>query len=81
MNFSELTKYIVKRWNSIKKKGKTQKYVDFQTLDTVIYVCKSRDNLFEIARKQNVNIEELLTWNKLLPSQKLKKNQKIIILK
>ena len=57
------------------------KHINFQQIDTIIHICKSRDNLFEIARKNNVSIEELLTWNKLLPSQKLKKNQKIIILK
>ena len=47
--------------------------------DTIRYSCKSKDNLFEIARKYNVSIEDLLSWNKLLPSKKLKKNQEIII--
>ena len=50
-------------------------------LDTIKHICKSRENLFEIARKYDVAIEKILLWNNLLPSEKLKKNQKIIILK
>ena len=49
--------------------------------DTIIHTCKARENLFEIARKYNVDIEKILSWNDLVPSKKLKKNQEIIILK
>ena len=49
--------------------------------DTIIHTCRSRENLFEIARKYNVDIEQILSWNNILPSKKLKKNQEIIILK
>ena len=49
--------------------------------DTIIHTCSAKDNLFEIARKYETSIEKLLTWNNILPSKKLKKNQKIIILK
>ena len=41
----------------------------------------SKESLFEIAREYNVKIENILSWNKLLPSNKIKKNQQIIILK
>jgi len=50
-------------------------------IDTIIHTCKSRENIFEIARKYNVDLEQLLLWNDIIPSKKLKKNQKIIILK
>ena len=49
--------------------------------DTIIHTCKSRENVFEIARKYNVDVEKILSWNDIIPSKKLKKNQKIIILK
>ena len=47
--------------------------------DTIIYTCQSRENLFEIARKHNIQVDELLLWNNLSPSQKLKKHQNIIV--
>ena len=50
-------------------------------VDTIHHFCKSKDNIFEIARKYDVAVENLLLWNDLLPSEKLKKNRKIIILK
>ena len=49
--------------------------------DTIIHICKSRENIFEIARKYNIDVEKILSWNDIIPSKKLKKNQKIIILK
>ncbi|MAZ55621.1 MAG: murein transglycosylase [Flavobacteriales bacterium] len=49
--------------------------------DTIIHTCTSKESLFEIAREYNVKIENILSWNKLLPSNKIKKNQQIIILK
>ena len=49
--------------------------------DTITHICRSRDSLFEIAREYNVYVEDLLSWNKLLPSKKLTKDQEIIILK
>ncbi|MAS57024.1 MAG: hypothetical protein CMA37_00230 [Euryarchaeota archaeon] len=49
--------------------------------DTIIHTCKSRENIFEIARKYNIDLEQLLLWNDIIPSKKLKRNQKIIILK
>lgn len=49
--------------------------------DTIIYICKAKENLFEIARKNNVSVDEILLWNNIIPSKKLKKNQEIIILK
>ena len=57
------------------------KHVFSNDLDTIQHICKSRDNIFEIARKYDVAVEKLLLWNDLLPSEKLKKKQKIIILK
>ena len=56
-------------------------YAYLSRTDTIIYICQSKDNLFEIARTYNIKIEDLLSWNQLLPSKKLKKNQEIIILK
>ena len=50
-------------------------------IDTLIHISKSKDNLFEIARKYDVTIDNLLLWNQLIPSKKLKKNQEIIIIK
>ena len=49
--------------------------------DTIIHICKSRENVFEIARKYNIDVEKILLWNDIIPSKKLKKNQEIIILK
>ena len=49
--------------------------------DTIIHICKSKESVFEIARQYNVKIENILSWNNLLPSNKVKKNQQIIILK
>jgi len=49
--------------------------------DTIKHICRSRENLFEIARKYNVDVEQVLLWNNILPSKKLKRNQEIIILK
>jgi len=57
------------------------KYLFSSTQDTIIYTCSPRDNIFEISRKYNVDISNIIEWNNILPSQKLKKNQKIIILK
>tara|TARA_B100001250_G_C19649182_1_gene721813 strand:- start:491 stop:1021 length:531 start_codon:yes stop_codon:yes gene_type:complete len=48
--------------------------------DTIIHICKTKESLFEVARKYNVKIEDILLWNKLLPSKRIKKNQEIIIL-
>ena len=50
-------------------------------IDTLKYICKPKDNLFEIARLFDVKIDDLLIWNQLIPSKKLKKNQEIIIIK
>tara|TARA_Y100001954_G_scaffold235256_1_gene292586 strand:+ start:430 stop:1491 length:1062 start_codon:yes stop_codon:yes gene_type:complete len=51
------------------------------TIDTIYHTCQARENIFEISRKYNVDVNEILKWNNLLPSKKIKKNQKIIILK
>ena len=59
----------------------SKNYIKFNTQDTIIHICDTKESLFEIARKYNVDIEEILSWNKLLPSKKLKKNQNIIIVK
>ena len=59
----------------------TKKHVFSNDTDTIIHICKSRENLFEIARTYDVAIEKILLWNDVLPSEKLKKHQKIIILK
>ena len=56
-------------------------YSNSNKTDTLIYICKAKDNLFEIARKYDITVENLLLWNQLVPSKKLKKNQKIIIIK
>jgi membrane-bound lytic murein transglycosylase D len=58
-----------------------EKHVFLNDLDTIQHICKSRENIFEIARKYDVAVEKILLWNDLLPSEKLKKNRKIIILK
>ena len=71
-----------------KKEGKiydlkipSKKYLYSNTIDTITHICETRENLFQIARKYNTKVEDLLLWNNLLPSSKLKKYQKIIILK
>ena len=48
--------------------------------DTIIHICEAKENLFEIARKYNVDINKILIWNNLIPSKKLKKKQEIIII-
>ena len=70
-----------KKQKKYKVKAPIEGYTYLNTTDTIFHICKSKDNLFEIARKYNIKIEDLLSWNQLLPSKKLKKNQEIIILK
>ena len=48
--------------------------------DTIIHICEAKENLFEIARKYNIDINQILSWNNLIPSKKLKKKQEIIII-
>ena len=45
------------------------------------YLVNEGYTILEIARKYNVDVNQILKWNNLLPSKKIKKNQKIIILK
>ncbi|MBJ04660.1 MAG: murein transglycosylase [Flavobacteriales bacterium] len=49
--------------------------------DTIIHICSQKENIYELARKYDVSINSIIEWNKILPSKKLKKNQRIIILK
>ena len=59
----------------------SEQTIYFNKQDTIIHICESKESIYEIARKYNVQIENILSWNKLLPSNKIKKNQKLIILK
>lgn len=79
MNFSELTKYIVKRWNSLKTKGKIQKYIDLSNKDKERF----QKEMLEYQNKQNSLMEkikqEIEEENKTKKSKKQQNKQCQII--
>ena len=48
--------------------------------DTIFYRIERKDDVYQIARKFNVDPSKILYWNNIFPSEKLKKGNELIIL-
>ena len=60
-----------------KKNVKINSKVNF---DTLYYKVQRNDDIYQISRKYNVDVSKLLYWNNILPTEKIKKGDKIIII-
>ena len=61
----------------------TQNHVYFNSnidYDTIFYEIKRKDDIYQVARKFNVDTSQILYWNNIFPSEKLKKGNELIIL-
>ena len=50
------------------------------SFDTLYYKVQRNDDIYQISRKYNVDVSKLLYWNNILPTEKIKKGDKIIII-
>ena len=48
--------------------------------DTIFYKIERKDDIYQIARKFNIDASKILYWNNIFPSEKLKKGNELIIL-
>jgi membrane-bound lytic murein transglycosylase D len=58
-----------------------KQHIQFNEVDTIYHKAKLNETLYDIALTYNTTYDNLLSWNKIIASKKIKKNQKIIILK
>jgi len=60
-----------------KKNVKINSKVNF---DTLYHKVQRNEDIYQISRKYNIDVSKLLYWNNILPTEKIKKGDKIIII-